>query len=185
MLGSRTDQGKQDQSNRSGDIPNVTESPVDFGHVWHNTLTILDADGLPPTQRAFLRQAKFVGLLDQTALLAVPDEFTKDIVETRVRQQVVTALSNQLGTEVRLAVTVDPALRAENEAEPEAAADLASLTELEADDVRDLGSPFSTLRAAASAGKTRRPCRPTTIRSPTRTSPWPRGGSKTCCARSA
>ena len=93
----------------------MTEPPVDFGHVWHNTLTALDADGLPPTQRAFLRQAKFVGLLDQTALLAVPDEFTKDIIETRVRQQVVTALSSQLGTEIRLAVTVDPALRAENE----------------------------------------------------------------------
>ena len=58
----------------SGDVLIVTEPPVDFGHVWHNVVTILDADGLPPTQRAFLRQAKFVGLLDQTALLAVPDE---------------------------------------------------------------------------------------------------------------
>jgi len=50
----------------------VTQVQVDFGHVWHNTLTALDANGLPPTQRAFLRQAKFVGLLEQTALLAVP-----------------------------------------------------------------------------------------------------------------
>jgi len=123
----------------------VTEPPVDFGHVWHNTLAVLDADGLPPTQRAFLRQAKFVGLLDQTALLAVPDEFTKDIIETRVRQQVVAALSSQLGTEIRLAVTVDPALRAENEIEAEA--DLASLSELESDDSGDVDSPFSTLRA--------------------------------------
>ena len=124
----------------------MTEAHVDFGHIWHNTLTALDADGLPPTQRAFLHQAKFVGLLDQTALLAVPDEFTKDIIETRVRQQVVATLSSQLGKEIRLAVTVDPALRPENEAEPEVAADLANLTELEADESPDLGSPFSTFR---------------------------------------
>ena len=126
----------------------MTEQPIDFGHVWHSALTVLDADGLPPTQRAFLRQAKFVGLLDQTALLAVPDEFTKDIIETKVREQVLTELSRQLGTEIRLAVTVDPALRAENEAEFGDATDLASLTELESEDSRDLDSPFSPFRTA-------------------------------------
>jgi len=135
----------------------VTEAHVDFGHIWHNTLSALDADGLPPTQRAFLHQAKFVGLLDQTALLAVPDEFTKDIIETRVRQQVVKALSSQLGKDIRLAVTVDPALRAENEPEPEAAADLASLVELEADESPDRGSPFSTFPATTSGGHSGRP----------------------------
>ena len=120
----------------------MTQVQVDFGHVWHNTLSALDANGLAPTQRAFLHQAKFVGLLEQTALLAVPDEYTKDFIESRVRQQVVMALSSQLGMEIRLAVTVDPALRAENAAkdppEPEAIADLASLTELEADELPDL-----------------------------------------------
>jgi chromosomal replication initiator protein len=135
----------------SGDVPIVTKQPVDFGHVWHNTLTTLDADGLPPTQRAFLHQAKFVGLLEETALLAVPDEFTKDIIETRVRPQVIAALSSQLGMEIRLAVTVDPSLRAENEAEIEASTDLASLTELESDDSRDADSPFSTFLAPPTA----------------------------------
>ena len=139
----------------------MTQVQVDFGHVWHNTLTALDANGLPPTHRAFLHQAKFVGLLGQTALLAVPDEYTKDIVETRVRQQLVMALSSQLGMEIRLAVTVDPALRAENAAEevsePEAATDLASLTELEADELPDLSSPFSTIRATSNSGQSGRP----------------------------
>jgi chromosomal replication initiator protein len=149
------------RDNGSGDVPIVTQAPVDFGHVWHNTLTALDANGLPPTQRAFLRQAKFVGLLEKTALLAVPDEYTKDIVETRVRQQVVTALSSQLGMDIRLAVTVDPALRAENAvvepSEPEAMTDLASLTELEADELPDLSSPFSTFRATSAGGQSSRP----------------------------
>jgi chromosomal replication initiator protein len=137
----------------------VTEVHVDFGHIWHNTLIALDADGLPPTQRAFLHQAKFVGLLDHTALLAVPDDFTKDIIETRVRKQVITELSGQLGTEIRLAVTVDPALRAENdfEPEPEVATDQASLTELEADESPDRGSAFSTFRLSAGGGQSGRP----------------------------
>jgi len=88
----------------------VTDGEVDFGHVWQNTLTALDAAGVPAQQRAFLRLAKFVGLLDQTALLAVPNDYTKDIVETRAREQVTDALSRQLNREVRLAVTVDPQL---------------------------------------------------------------------------
>src|SRR5665648_183052 len=89
----------------SGDVPIVTEVQVDFGHVWHNTLAALDANGLPPAQRAFLHQAKFVGLLEQTALLAVPDEYTKDFIETRVRQQVMTALSSQLSMEIPVSYT--------------------------------------------------------------------------------
>ncbi len=156
MFGMPNRPRRLDQDNMSRGATLVTETHVDFGHIWHNTLSALDADGLPPTQRAFLHQAKFVGLLDKTALLAVPDEFTKDIIETRVRQQVVAALSSQLDMEVRLAVTVDPGLRAENAAAPDAGADLASLTELEADEAPDLGSPFSTLRAAA-AGESGRP----------------------------
>jgi chromosomal replication initiator protein len=70
-------------------------------------------------------------------------------------------LSTQLGMEIRLAVTVDPALRAENDAEdppePEAIADLASLTELEADELPDLSSPFSTIRATSASGQSSRP----------------------------
>jgi chromosomal replication initiator protein len=160
MLARRADQSDGITANMSGDVPKVTEPPVDFGHVWHNVLIVLDADGLPPTQRVFLRQAKFVGLLDQTALLAVPDEFTKDIIETRVRQPVTAALASQLGMQIRLAVTVDPSLRAENEAE--AATDVATLVELESDDSLDVDSAFSTLRmvpteASSSASQTGRP----------------------------
>jgi len=123
---------------------------VDFGNVWFTTLTALDASGIPPTQRAFLRRAKFVGLLDHTALLAVPDEFTKDMVETRVREQVLACLSEQLGRQIRLAVTVDPALRDEPRVEPdldgEAPPGQASLSELEGpvEDGADDSSPFRT-----------------------------------------
>jgi chromosomal replication initiator protein len=151
MRASRTDSGDRTRAEGVENVPIENEEPLDFGHVWHNTLNALDADGLPPAQRAFLRQAKLVGLLEQTVVLAVPDELTKDIIETRVRQQVVSALSSQLGFEIRLAVTIDPALRAEGQPEPEAAADEATLTELEADESPDLSSPFSTFRASTTA----------------------------------
>ena len=54
---------------------------VDFGEVWRTTLNTLDADGVPVTRRAFLSMARLVGLLDDTALIAVPDDFSKNFVE--------------------------------------------------------------------------------------------------------
>jgi chromosomal replication initiator protein len=78
--------------------------------LWRTTLDVLDADGIPVQQRAFLSLAKLVGLLDDTALIAVPNDFTKDVVETRLRERVTATLGSQLGREVRLAVTVDTSL---------------------------------------------------------------------------
>jgi len=91
----------------------VTDTGLDYGRVWQDTLTTLDADGLPAQQRAFLRLSKLVGVIDQNALVTVPNEYTKEIIEQRVRDQVTRALSGQLATEVRLAVTVDPTLEDE------------------------------------------------------------------------
>ncbi len=81
-----------------------------MAQLWRTTLEVLDSDGIPVQQRAFLSLAKLVGLLDDTALIAVPNDFTKDIVETRLRDRVTATLGSQLGRDVRLAVTVDPSL---------------------------------------------------------------------------
>ncbi|MFW5470327.1 chromosomal replication initiator protein DnaA [Knoellia sp. CPCC 206435] len=78
--------------------------------IWRTTLDALDSDGIPVQQRAFLSLARLVGLIDETALIAVPNDFTKDIVETRLRDRVTETLSSQLGHDVRLAVTVDQSL---------------------------------------------------------------------------
>ena len=88
----------------------LADGDVDFADVWQTTLDTLDADGVPVTRRAFLSMARLVGLLDDTALIAVPDDFSKNFVEQRLRMHVTQALSTQLGREVRLAVTVDPDL---------------------------------------------------------------------------
>ncbi|GAA4115914.1 hypothetical protein GCM10022415_12620 [Knoellia locipacati] len=89
----------------SGQVPDVG-----MDQIWRTTLDALDSDGIPVQQRAFLSLAKLVGLLDETVLIAVPNDFTKDIVETRLRDRVTETLSSQLGHPVRLAVTVDQSL---------------------------------------------------------------------------
>ena len=65
---------------------------------------------LTPQQRAFVALTKPLGLVEDTALIAAPNEFTKDVLEARLKPMVVQALSATLGREVRLAVTVDPTI---------------------------------------------------------------------------
>ena len=55
--------------------------------LWRTTLEALDSDGIPAQQRAFLSLTRPVGLLDGTALLAAPNDFTKEIVEPRMRDR--------------------------------------------------------------------------------------------------
>jgi chromosomal replication initiator protein len=52
-----------------------------------------------------------LALVEDTALLAAPNEFAKDVLETRLRSLVTEALSRELGREVRIAVTVEPGLQ--------------------------------------------------------------------------
>ena len=90
----------------------MTDVQDDSARIWAATLRSLQEAGIPAPQRAFLAQCTLVGVLDSTAIIAVPDEFTKEIVETRVRESLVESLSAQTGTEMRLAVTVDSSIRA-------------------------------------------------------------------------
>src|SRR6476661_7096380 len=92
------------------DVGPVSDTDLDFTQIWQNTISTLDADGLPARERAFLTLARLAGLLDGTALVKVPNDYTKDVVEQRVRDAVTQALSSQLGEQVQLAVTVDTSL---------------------------------------------------------------------------
>ena len=90
----------------------MSDADLDYARVWQETLRTLDDRGLPSHQRAFLGLSRLVGIIDQSAVLTVPDELTKSIVEQRVRDEVAAALSSHLGREVaRLAVTVDETLK--------------------------------------------------------------------------
>lgn len=99
------------------------QPPVDSSSVWQHVITSLESSELSPRDRAYLGLTRFVGLLDGTALLAVPYPHTKDVLETSLRQPIVDALSTQLDQEVRLAITVDDALREQLAAETDEPAD--------------------------------------------------------------
>ena len=67
-----------------------------------------------PQHRAFLQLTKPLGLLendDQTTLLvACPNLFAKDVLESRLRTVVSDVLTRELGSTTNIAVTVDEAL---------------------------------------------------------------------------
>jgi chromosomal replication initiator protein len=81
-----------------------------FPEIWARALVALEAAGVTPQQRAFVRLTRPVGLLDGTALLAAPNDLTKEVLEQRMRHTITELLSDALGRPVRLAVTVDPSL---------------------------------------------------------------------------
>jgi chromosomal replication initiator protein len=110
----------------------VTTTDPDFSSVWRRAIAALEALGVTPQQRAFVRLTRPVGLLDGTALLAAPNELTKEVLEQRMREAITGALSAELGYPVRLAVTIDSSL----------AADLTSDTATEASGASAPGDQF-------------------------------------------
>src|SRR3954466_2635942 len=85
-------------------------SEDDFSAVWRRALDALDAAGVTPQQKAFVRLTRPLGLLDGTALLAAPNDLTKEVLEQRMREALVRVLSAELGHPVRIAVTVDSSI---------------------------------------------------------------------------
>ncbi len=67
-------------------------------------------DDLPANQRAWLTASRPVTLHESTAIVAVPDDFTRSQLESRLRPRLEHVLSESLGRSVHLAVTVDPTL---------------------------------------------------------------------------
>jgi chromosomal replication initiator protein len=87
-------------------------SEADLGEVWARSLDELSDLNIEPHQRAWLRLTRPLGLVENTALIATPNEFVKEQLETRLRALVTHALSRELGRNIQLAVTVDPAAAA-------------------------------------------------------------------------
>jgi chromosomal replication initiator protein len=81
----------------------------DLAEVWARSLDGLADLQIQPHQRAWLKLTRPLGLVENTALIATPNEFVKEQLETRLRALVTQALSQELGRDIQLAVTVDPA----------------------------------------------------------------------------
>jgi chromosomal replication initiator protein len=85
-------------------------APSDFTSVWAAFLARIDAaDSISPGDRAFLGVIVPMALVGDTALLSVGDEFSKGVLETKLRDVITSGLGRILGQEIRIAVTVSAA----------------------------------------------------------------------------
>jgi len=56
------------------------------------------ADGIASAQhRAHLRLTRLRAIVEDTALVTVPDTYTRDVIESRMRSAITDALSRRLG----------------------------------------------------------------------------------------
>ena len=85
----------------------------DLTQAWTRVLA-----GLPPNQRAWLANSKPVTLHESTAIVAVPDDFTRGQLETRLRPDLERILTESFGRDIRIAVTVDSSLDPDTAVQP-------------------------------------------------------------------
>ena len=83
----------------------MDDQQADLATAWQQIV-----EDLQPNQRAWLRPSAPVTLHESTAIIAVPNDFTRGQLEGRLRNHLEDALSEVFGREIRLAVTVNPAL---------------------------------------------------------------------------
>lgn len=83
----------------------MDDQQVDLQTAWQQIV----AD-LQPNQRAWLRPSVPMTLHENTAIIAVPNDFTRNQLEGRLRNHIEDALSEGFGREIRMLVTVNPAL---------------------------------------------------------------------------
>ena len=90
----------------------MTLTQVELADLWARVISDVEID--TPAHRAFLSLTKPLGLLQGNGatnlLVAAPNAFAKDVLETRLRNIVSEVLSRELGERTNIAVTVDEAL---------------------------------------------------------------------------
>lgn len=93
----------------------------DLTALWSRVITDVEID--TPQHRAFLSLTKPLGLIKGNGttnlLVAAPNAFAKDVLETRLRSVVSEVLSRELGEKTNIAVTVDEALELPSPPQPE------------------------------------------------------------------
>ena len=86
----------------------MSDQVLDLDSVWTRAIAGLGEDLVSAQQRAWLRLTKPLALVQDTVVLATPNDFARDVLDTRLRPLVVDALSRELARDVRVAVTVEP-----------------------------------------------------------------------------
>ncbi len=74
--------------------------------VWNRARPRFDDPSIRPQQKAWIGLTRPLGLVEDTALLAAPNDFAKDYLENRLRPLIASVLSEELGRDIQVAVTV-------------------------------------------------------------------------------
>jgi chromosomal replication initiator protein len=74
--------------------------------IWNRARPRFDDPSIRPQQKAWIGLTRPLGLVEDTALLAAPNDFAKDYLENRLRPLIASVLSEELGRDIRVAVTV-------------------------------------------------------------------------------
>ena len=86
------------------------ESGAELAALWARTLERLAGQSeVTPQFQAWLSLTRPIALVEDTAVLAAPHEFAKDVLESRLRPALTAALAAEIGRDVRVAVTVEAA----------------------------------------------------------------------------
>ncbi|MGZ4664016.1 MAG: chromosomal replication initiator protein DnaA [Frankiaceae bacterium] len=94
----------------SNGIAGACEDGGEFVARWMGVVGNLTRNGsLSGQERALLQLSRPLGLSGDTAFVAAPNDFTKSLLESRLRALLTTALSAVMGQDIRLAVMVDAA----------------------------------------------------------------------------
>jgi chromosomal replication initiator protein len=94
------------------------------GSSWRRVVSLLENDHrVSPRQRGFVILAQAQGLIGSTLLVAVPNELTREVLQTQVKEALDDALRNVFSDEIRCAIDVDTDL-VPLHTEPEAVVEL-------------------------------------------------------------
>ena len=84
------------------------ETGAELAALWARTLERLAGQSeVTPQFQAWLSLTRPIALVEDTAVLAAPHEFAKDVLESRLRPALTAALAAEIGRDVRVAVTVE------------------------------------------------------------------------------
>ncbi|MBK3644821.1 chromosomal replication initiator protein DnaA, partial [Streptomyces sp. MBT33] len=89
----------------------MADVPADLAAVWPRVLEQLLGEGrgqgVETKDEHWIRRCQPLALVADTALLAVPNEFAKGVLEGRLAPIVSETLSRECGRPIRIAITVD------------------------------------------------------------------------------
>ncbi len=92
---------------RSGEHTTLlNDGPGALSAMWDAATEEVADEIVSPQQRAYLRLTRLRAIVEDTALLSVPDAFTRDVIESKLRPAITDALSRQMGRPIQVAVTV-------------------------------------------------------------------------------